>query len=68
MRFQYSLSEFLEKKMVFAVEFREIPVALRLDEMRARGCVSHLSDVLIMFNSEEKKRQKGKKALISSTC
>ena len=46
--------------MVFAVEFREIPVALGVDEMRAPGCVSHFSDVLIMFNSEGKKRQKEK--------
>ena len=59
------MAEFLEQKMVLAIEFGEIPVALRVDEMRALGCVSHLSEVLIMFNNKGKKK---KKALISSTC
>ena len=52
------MAEFLEQKMVLAIEFGEIPVALRVDEMRALGCVSHLSEVLIMFNSKGKKKRK----------
>lgn len=50
--------EFLEKKIVFATEFKKTHVALGIDEMRALGSISHLSEVLVMFNS------KGKKTLI----
>ena len=66
-RFQQSLAEFLEDKMVLALEFRGIPTALGVVKMRALGCVSHLSEVLIIFNCKGKEKKR-KKALISSTC
>lgn len=45
----------MEKKIVLVTEFKKTHVALGVDEMRALGYISHLSEVLVMFNSKGKK-------------
>ena len=45
----------MEEKMVLVTEFKKTHVALGVDELRALGCISHLSEVLVMFNSKGEK-------------